>query len=205
MKYSSCLPCLFVIAFGFFSCNDQAAVSSATQAADTTVPAAKGTYAYDLQFLQQHTKGLVELSNEDSSARILVSPEWQGRVMTSTAKGAAGLSFGWLNYELLSAPAKKSQFNPIGGEERFWLGPEGGQYSVYFKPGVKFDFQNWQVPAVLDTQAYRTQRAEKTSAVFQAEASLVNYTGTRFDIDINRTISLLGKSRLTELIRIPVP
>ena len=36
--------------------------------------------------------------------------------------------------------------NVFGGEDRFWLGPEGGQYALYFAKGEPFDFDHWQVP-----------------------------------------------------------
>jgi len=110
------------------------ACNTATKKTDTAASpaiASKGTYAYDADFLKTHTSKVLELSNEDSSAKVLLSADYQGRVMTSTATGNSGTSFGWLNYSLISAPDKKKQFNPVGGEERFWMGPEGGQYSIY--------------------------------------------------------------------------
>src|ERR1700682_2175139 len=114
----------------------------------------KGTYAYDRTFLQEHTNNLLELYNEDSTAKILLSPAWQGRVMTSTAMGDSGTSFGWLNYDLLVLEEKRKQFNPVGGEERFWVGPEGGQYAFYFKKGDSFNIAHWQVPGVIYTISY---------------------------------------------------
>ena len=75
----------------------------------------KGSYGYDRDFLKKYNPSLIELHSADGQARILVSPEYQGRVMTSSAKGDTGLSFGWLNYNLISSNEKKSQFNPVGG------------------------------------------------------------------------------------------
>ena len=40
--------------------------------------------------------------------------------------------------------------NVFGGEDRFWLGPEGGQFALYFKARDPFDFDHWQVPAAFD-------------------------------------------------------
>lgn len=31
----------------------------------------------------------------------------------------------------------------VGGEERFWLGPEGGLFSLYFKEGQEQVYDNW--------------------------------------------------------------
>jgi hypothetical protein len=30
------------------------------------------------------------------------------------------------------------------------LGPEGGQFSIFFRQGVPFEFENWQTPAPID-------------------------------------------------------
>lgn len=154
----------------------------------------KGTYAYDADFLKKHTQKIIELTSSDSSARILLSADYQGRVMTSTASGDSGLSFGWLNYDLISAPKKKKQFNPVGGEERFWLGPEGGQYSIYFKQNDSFNFSHWQVPPLIDTVIYDVTQPAKTEAVFNETASVTNYSGTVFNINIERKIKLLSKA-----------
>jgi len=80
--------------------------------------AAQGTYAYDAKFLQQHTKKILELHDKDNQSKILLSADYQGRVMTSTATGDTGTSYGWINYDLISSGQKKPQFNPVGGEER---------------------------------------------------------------------------------------
>ena len=104
-----------------------------------------------LNFIKNHSKNVLELQNGD--AKVLLCADYQGRVFTSTAAGDSGTSFGWLNYNLLSSGEKKKQFNPVGGEERFWLGPEGGQYSIYFKKDDPFDYAHWQVPALIDTIA----------------------------------------------------
>src|SRR5436309_3173320 len=78
----------------------------------------------------------VELQpDRTSDARIVVCPELQGRVMTSTATGMGGLSFGWINRDLISSGGKRPHINAYGGEDRFWLGPEGGQFSIFFAKG----------------------------------------------------------------------
>ena len=158
----------------------------------------RGSYGYDLSFLRQHTRGLLELTNEDSTAKLLVSPEWQARVMTSTATGDSGTSFGWVNYDLLASGEKRKQFNAVGGEERFWIGPEGGQYSFYFKKADSFNISNWQVPAIIDTVAYDVVQSNASQAVFRTKASINNYSGTRFDIVIERQVNLLKKENLAK-------
>ncbi len=156
----------------------------------------KGAYDYDVNFLKKHSENLIELSDESGQAMVLVSADYQGRVMTSTASGNKGTSYGWLNYELISSGKKKPQFNPVGGEERFWLGPEGGQYSLYFHSGDSFSIRNWQVPPIIDIEAFEVVTSSKLSATFSKQASLTNYSGTIFDLLITRKISLLAKTDL---------
>lgn len=171
--------------------------------ADST--AAKGTYAYDAGFLKKHTGEVIELQDESGQSRLLLSADYQGRVMTSTAMGDSGASFGWMNYDLISSRQKKKQFNPVGGEERFWLGPEGGQYALYFKKGDSFNIANWQVPAIIDTIAYDVAEKDHSHAIFTKHAIITNYRGTEFNIGIRRTITLLNKESLTERILGQVP
>jgi len=153
----------------------------------------KGTYGYDLNFLKEHKKPL-ELKNGD--ARVLISPEYQGRVMTSSANGENGLSFGWINYDLISSGEIKEHINAVGGEERFWLGPEGGQFSIFFKPGTTFEFANWQTPAVIDTEAFNVVESNETTAEFSKSVQISNYAGFSFNFDVNRRITLLDNQSI---------
>lgn len=67
-----------------------------------TAAAKASTFAEDVKFLSAHTSVIV-LHDKASTAEVAVSPDWQGRVLTSTAKGDSGLSYGWLNHELISS------------------------------------------------------------------------------------------------------
>ncbi len=90
------------------------------------------TFGGDLAFLGQHTD-VVVLSESAGGARVVVSPALQGRVLTSTAGGSSDISFGWINRELIASGKTVEHTNAYGGEDRFWIGPEGGQFSVFFK------------------------------------------------------------------------
>jgi hypothetical protein len=125
--------------------------------------------------------------------------------MTSTATGDTGISYGWINYDLISSGIKKSQFNPVGGEERIWLGPEGGQYSIYFKAKDSFNINKWQVPAVIDTVSYDISSSGSSEAVFTKKTSITNYSGTVFDISIERKIRMLDKNEITQKLGISLP
>jgi hypothetical protein len=163
------------------------------------------TYAYDADFIRKHTANVIELSDAASQSKVLLSVDYQGRVMTSTASGNEGSSYGWINYSLIASGEKKKQFNPVGGEERFWLGPEGGQYSLYFHSGDSFSIKNWQVPPVIDTEAFEVMESSLSSATFSRRASLTNYTGTEFDLLIERKISLLTKTELESELGTQLP
>ncbi len=184
------------------SCNNNTGMQTSANAPDT---AQKGTYAYDAAFLKQHTGEAIQLVSPDGLGKVLLSAQYQGRVMTSTASGDSGTSFGWLNYELIAATEKRKQFNPVGGEERFWMGPEGGQYSIYFKQNDSFNIAHWQVPSFIDTDAYRVAHADTSSATFTANASFANYSGTQISISIERTVSLLSKNNLEQILKASIP
>ncbi len=144
----------------------------------------------DTSFLKAHTD-VVVLSDGTGTAKVAVAPAWQGRVMTSTAGGDAGLSFGWINRKLIASGEVQPHINVFGGEDRFWLGPEGGQFSIFFAPGKEFVFADWQTPAAIDTRPFRVEKQAKDRATFAAEMALTNYSGTKFDIAVQREVRLL--------------
>ena len=151
-------------------------------------------YDKDRQFLRQYHPDLVELQQGDT--RALVCPAYQGRVMTTTADGQA--SYGWINYDLIKSGKLLPHMNAFGGEDRFWLGPEGGQYALYFKKGDPFDGDHWQTPAAIDSEPFSVKDTTQNSVTFAREVSLTNYAGTKFDIGIERTVALLDKAAIQQ-------
>jgi hypothetical protein len=158
----------------------------------------KGSFGYDLAFLKKHHANAVQLKNGDAS--IIVLPNYQGRVMTSTAEGDKGFSFGWINHDLIASGKQTPHFSAFGGEERFWLGPEGGQFSIYFKPKTNFTFENWYVPPSLDTEGFDVISSSNTEALFNKKIHLLNYAGTKFDLEVNRKIKLLSNDNISKLL-----
>lgn len=161
----------------------------------------KGSFAYDYHFLKEHLDPVV-LSNPDNTSMLIVSPEYQGRVMTSTAAGMEGYSFGWINYDLIRSGKTKKQFNPYGGEERLWLGPEGGQYSIFFAPGESFSFANWETPAPLDTEPFQLEAKTDNLALFSKQMKLLNHSGFVFNVTIERRIELLEREQIKKQLNI---
>ena len=166
----------------------------------------KGTFGFDLQFLKKYHKDLILLGDgSDAGAQIIILPAYQGRVMTSTADGIGGMSFGWINYDLIDSNKEEEHFHAFGGEERFWLGPEGGQFSIFFKKGDPFDFDHWYVPKAIDTEPFILVSSSKTEANFQREMYLKNYSGFEFNLMVNRHIRLLSKTEIPLLLGFPLP
>ena len=164
-----------------------------------------GTYGYDAGYLASKGIPTIELRSEDGQARVLLAPSLQGRVMTSTTGGEKGPSFGWLNYKALADGFVNPQFNPFGGEERFWIGPEGGPFSWFFEPGEEQVYANWNVPALLDTEAYDVESATGSQAVFVKEQTLRNASGNEFTIGLRRVVTILEKSGIEELLGLDIP
>jgi hypothetical protein len=154
--------------------------------------AAQPTFDDDVAFLRQHA--VVVVLGEAPGARVAVVPAWQGRVITSTVGGLAPASYGWINRELIGSRQLQPHINAFGGEDRFWLGPEGGQFSIFFAKGDPFDLEHWQTPPLIDTEAYAVTARGPEHVSFRREGRLVNYSGTTFDIRIDRTVRLLEPS-----------
>ncbi len=146
------------------------------------------TFAEDLAFLGKH--GAVHVIESPGGGRVALSAKYQGRVMTS-AVDPAGQSFGWIHRDFIAAGKTGTQFDNYGGEDRFWLGPEGGQFGLYFPPGKPFTFDAWQVPAALQEGAWDLDSATPTRAVFRKTMTVTNASGTAFTIAIERTVSLV--------------
>lgn len=172
---------------------------------ETETAGTPDNFGEDVAFLQKHLENVVVLQSESDSSRVVVTGDYQARVMTSTAGGHAGKSFGWINYDLVSSGKLVPHINAFGGEERFWLGPEGGQYALYFPPGKPFDFDNWQTPGMIDTAHYQVQSQSPTAVTYHYAGSIQNYSGYQFKLDINRTIRLLDRNTITEKLHFALP
>jgi len=157
----------------------------------------------DLAFLEAHTKPVV-LSGTGGQAQVAVSPDLQGRVMTSTAAGPDGLSFGWIGREAIASGVNNPHMNSFGGEDRFWLGPEGGQFSIFFKTGDPFDLDHWWTPPPVNEGAFDIASQAEDRIRFRKLISLTNYSGTVFDLEVDREVRLLGAADVAAL-GLPVP
>jgi hypothetical protein len=159
------------------------------------------SFGDDIAFLKKHTE-LIVLSDKAGQAKVALAPAWQGRVMTSTTGGDAGQSFGWINRELIASGKIQPHMNAFGGEDRFWMGPEGGQFSIFFAKGKKFEFADWQTPAIFDTKPFNVLSKADDKAVFGEEFSLTNYSGTVFHVGVEREVALLPPAKAWEHLEV---
>ena len=164
-------------------------------------------FAEDVAFLRRHVDTIVLESGE---AKVAVVPAYQGRVMTSTT--GAGGSFGWLNKEtiaegiLAGAEAEgklQSHIHVFGGEERFWLGPEGGQFGVYFPPGAAFDFDSWKTPAPIDTEPFDVESRSATEVVFRHDFQVRNHSDTLFEVGVTRRVRIMRRVEIADDLGVP--
>ncbi len=150
----------------------------------------EATFGKDLAFLKKHTD-VVLLSDAVGQGQVAVLPKLQGRVMTSSAGGADGLSYGWINRELIASGKLLKHMHPFGGEDRFWLGPEGGQYSVFFAKGAPFDLEHCFTPAPIDKESFELVSQSRDRALLTKEMQLKNYSETVFALRVDREIRIL--------------
>lgn len=161
----------------------------------------QANYGDDVRFLRAHTE-VHELHGENG-ARVAVCPAWQGRVMTSTCDGEQGASFGWINREFITAGEPSKAFNNYGGEDRFWISPEAGQFGFFFEQGAEQKVANWTTPPGLNEgefRAFALYAGEKQIGFrLNRRLQLTNYSGAQFDLDVTRTIRLLQAAQFEEL------
>lgn len=156
----------------------------------------------DQEFLEKHLDVVVL---EAGSSSVLISPSLQGRVFTSSADGDEGTSFGWINYKLIESGEILKHCNNWGGEDRYWIGPEGGQFSIFFSPGAKFDLDSWQTPAPIDTEAWELVSADRKKAVLKKEMALPNYSGKILKVVADREVTIFDQIQINTELGLEIP
>jgi len=172
-----------------------------TMPASSHVPAPK-TFEEDVAFLAQH--GPIKVLTSASGGRIAVSSQYQARVMTS-AVGERKPSLGFINRQFIEAGKTGTAFDNYGGEDRFWLGPEGGQYGLYFPAGKPFSFDFWQTPPTLQEGAWQVRAESPTSITYAHAFSVANYEQREFKLEVERTLTLLSPEQARQRLGIALP
>lgn len=161
------------------------------------------TFGEDIAFLKRFYPPLV-LSN-DEGAKLVCVAELQGRTMTSTASGDGGTSNGYINYDVFEQGMSNPQINLFGGEDRIWISPEGGQYSVFFKPGDEMSFANWRTPPCVDSESFELTQQNDRSLTFAKTASVTNMSGFTFCFSLQRTVLLLSRDEVATSLDVELP
>jgi hypothetical protein len=160
--------------------------------APTAKPYPKGSFGYDLDFLRRHDSIVVLQRGE---AALALSPKYQAKVFTSTAAGLEGLSFGWIHYAAFDGPLD-THMNAYGGENRCWLGPEGGPFALFFTPGSKMEFAGWHTPAAFDSEPWSLVEQSDSAATCRKVMELTNYKGSVLQLRVDRTVTLLDSTAI---------
>lgn len=160
-------------------------------------------FTEDVDFLARH--GAVKVLVSPSGGRIAISGKYQARVMTS-AVAAQGASLGFVNRSFIEAGRAGTAFDNYGGEDRFWLGPEGGQFALYFAPGKPFEFVHWQTPAAFQEGEWSTlEGGSDVSVSFVKRLRLTNYAKTAFELEVRRTLSVLSSEQAQASLGMSIP
>ncbi|MBI2842846.1 MAG: hypothetical protein HYX78_05545 [Armatimonadetes bacterium] len=122
--------------------------------------------------------------------KVAISPSLVGRVMGSTVSGDGGSVLGWINKPAIERGMVDPVFNNFGGEERFWFCPESGQFGLNLQ-GHLDGWENYEVPDAFTTQPYDVVSVSSNSIVMHSLMDLVNAQGTRFSMDVLRTVRIL--------------
>ncbi len=165
------------------------AVAVASCGGGGVLAAEANNYGAIRDFLVAHTN-VVELTGEQGE-RVALCPEYQGRVMTSTCNDLEGRSLGWVNKAFIERGERDPHFNNYGGEDRIWLGPEGGKYSLWFGPGAEQKLSNWLTPPALNDGAF-TIASSKEDPYYRLtrQVQFQNAAKTQFNLDITREIHM---------------
>jgi len=123
------------------------------------------------------------------------SAELQGRVMTS-AVDLSEPGLGYWDVATIDSRNEESSFHNHGGEERFWIGPEGSRFSFYFDPNAAFTRELWRVPDDLNRGAFR----EVGPGQLEREISLSNRMGSQFHMLVERHLQAVDREEVEQLI-----
>ena len=159
------------------------------------------TFEEDVAFLSAH--GGVQTLDAPGGGKIAVSANYQGRVMTSAVK-PGGRSLGFVHRAFIEKGQTGTKFDNYGGEDRFWLGPEGGQFGLYFAPGKAFAFAEWQTPHEMQEGEWSSAPAGNGVA-FKKRMHVMNWSGTPFVVDVARTVRSLSADEVAARLGVPLP
>lgn len=167
-------------------------------------PISDNDFKHDVHFLKEFYE-VVVLNSASGNSQIAIVPELQGRVMTSTTNGLRGRSQGWVNYKFIKSGHCSTIMNVYGGEDRFWLGPEGGQYALFFKPQSDFSADKWFTPPPINSEPFKLTNQTNHSVTLEKYLQIKNYQDYTFNLHLDRAISIFDNRQIEENLNIIVP
>jgi hypothetical protein len=114
-------------------------------------------------------------------------------------------SVGLVNAAAIGRGDADPQFNNHGGFDRFWLGPEAGQFGLYFPPGAAFDRQVWKVPRDLNAGAFQVRSQDARRVVLERSMEVTNHSGSAFQVHVEREVGMLGAAELPAELGVSLP
>lgn len=162
----------------------------------------KKTFGEVVEFLDRYVDTIV--LGDEGGAQIVIVPQFQGRTMTSTSRGSSGTSYGWVNFDQIASEERDPQVNLYGGEDRFWISPEGGQFSVFFDPDVPMDLEHWRTPEIIDTSAFEVVEKQNDRVRLSKKGKIVNFSRFEFHLQFDREVVLLSSKEVSESLGVSV-
>ena len=160
------------------------------------------SFGNEVNFLKQYTKTIV-LKTKTGNGKIAVCPQLQGKIMASSLDGDSGQTFAWVNRGHIKSGNNDPVINSHGGEDRFWLGPQAGQYSIYNLPGDPFD--KWFTPPPFNSEPFDVISQSGTEVKMEKEMTISNYCHFVFQLKVLRDIRILDRNSIKKELNIDFP
>ena len=161
------------------------------------------TFDEEVEFLKKHFQ--VDVLQNSEGAKVACVAALQGRTMTSNPSGDSQRSNGFISRQAVERGLVDPQLNMVGGEDRIWISPEGGQFSVFFDPGVEMSFANWRTPPCIDSESFERVNSTDRSLTYHKRAAVTNMSGFTFDFELERRVELRNRAEVEQNLALVLP
>lgn len=142
--------------------------------------------------LQNQTQ-VIELSPFDTNASVVVTPEYQGKIIVSKTSGDDGKMLGYFNWDAFK---KSDSLNNLElyGEERIGIGSLGGTLTFYSGIALPARDKSWKIPERVTFKPFTVDYQKSDYIVLSKNIVLQNNLGTRIVAQLQRIISVFSKN-----------
>lgn len=161
------------------------------------------SFEEDVNFLRDHVQ--VDVLENEEGAKIACVAAYQGRTMTSNCSGDSQRSNGYIGRDAVMKGMVDPQLNMFGGEDRIWISPEGGQFSVFFDPEVEMSFANWRTPPCIDSESFELIDSTAGSLTYQKRSEVTNMSGFTFEFELERRVELRNRAEVEQNLSLVLP